>query len=240
MIICTRPMRSFIFRTSIGGLSRSVCFLRSWAGRSSGVPPDLFIKKRCSLPCHPEPPSFGEQGPGRAVRMPRVLCEVRNRTFGAHPYGRTAPGPRLYCLAPGQRRHCGACGMSCAETLAGEAIGGYRLKTPASQIASYSSQETELAALVSRKSFCILLWPLRGDQVSSGRDGTSRLPAICCLLSNKWPVGALISPVSSSNFALAILPSSPLSHPYFRRLLHCVWKMMVSAVRSYKIWCFIP
>ncbi len=83
-------------------------------------------------------------------------------------------------------------GMSCAETLAGEAIGGYRLKTPASQIASYSSQETELAALVSRKSFCILLWPLRGDQVSSGRDGTSRLPAICCLLSNKWPVGALI------------------------------------------------
>ncbi len=38
--------------------------------------------------------------------------------------------------------------MSCAETLAGEAIGGYRLKTPASQIASYSSQETELAALV--------------------------------------------------------------------------------------------
>jgi len=68
----------------------------------------------------------------------------------------------------------------------------HRLKTPASQIASYSSQETELAALVSRKSFCILLWPLRGDKVSSGRDGTSRLPAICCLLSNKWPVGALI------------------------------------------------
>src|SRR5438445_4659568 len=192
MIICTRPMRSFIFRTSIGGLSRSVCFLRSWAGRSRGVPPDLFIKKRCSLPCHPEPRSFGEQGPGRAVRMPRVLCEVRNRTFGAHPYGRTAPGPRLYCLAPGQRRHCGACGMSCAETLAGEAIGGYRLKTPASQIASYSSQETELAALVSMKSFCILLWPLRGDQVSSGRNGKSRLPAICCLLSIKWPVGALI------------------------------------------------
>ena len=31
--------------------------------------------------------------------------------------------------------------MSCAETLAGEAIGGYRLKTPASQIASDSSQE---------------------------------------------------------------------------------------------------
>ena len=137
-------------------------------------------------------PLLASEGPGRAVRMPRVLCEARNRTFGAHPYGRTAPGPRLYCLAPGQRRHCGACGMSCAETLAGEAIGGYRLKTPASQIASYSSQETELAALVSRKSFCILLWPLRGDQVSSGRDGTSRLPAICCLLSIKWPVGALI------------------------------------------------
>src|SRR5947207_15449656 len=109
--------------------------------------------------------------------MPRVLCEARNRTFGAHPYGQTAPGPRLYCRArsaPTLR----SVGMSCAETLAGEAIGGYRLKTPASQIASYSSQETELAALVSRKSFCILLWPLRGDQVSSGRDGTSRLPAI--------------------------------------------------------------
>src|SRR5207247_2623191 len=70
------------------------------------------------------------------------------------------------------------------------AVTGLRLR-PA-KIASYSSQETELAALVSRKSFCILLWPLRGDQVSSGRNGKSRLPAICCLLSIKWPVGALI------------------------------------------------
>src|SRR5215470_3427657 len=33
MTICTRPMRSFISRTSIGGLNRSVCSLRSWAGR---------------------------------------------------------------------------------------------------------------------------------------------------------------------------------------------------------------
>src|SRR5437660_5010957 len=122
MIICTRPMRSFIFRTSIGGLSRSVCFLRSWAGRSSGVPPDLFIKKRCSLPCHPEPPSFGEQGPGRAVRMPRVLCEVRNRTFGAHPYGRAERGERLSSLAAGRRRYCGALGGGSAGTVGGATI----------------------------------------------------------------------------------------------------------------------
>src|SRR3989442_15580045 len=192
MTICTRPMRNFISRTSIAGLSRSVCFLRSWAGRSSGVPPDLFIKKRCSLPCHPEPPSFGERGTwARRANASRSLRGAKSHVWRASLWANcTRPAPLLPSArsAPTLR----SVGMSCAETLAGEAIGGYRLKTPASQIASYSSQETELAELVSRKSFCILLWPLRGDQVSSGRNGTSRLPAICCLLSIKWPVGALI------------------------------------------------
>src|SRR5438874_5658125 len=192
MTTCTRPMRNFTSRTSIGELSRSACSLRSWAGRSSGVPPDLFIKKRCSVPCDPEPPSFGERGTwARRANASRSLRGAKSHVWRASLWANcTRPTPLLPSArsAPTLR----SVGMSCAETLAGEAIGGYRLKTPASQIASYSSQETELAALVSRKSFRLLLWPLRGDQVSSGRDGTSRLPAICCLLSDKWPAGALI------------------------------------------------
>jgi hypothetical protein len=144
------------------------------------------------LPCHPEPPSFGERGTwARRANASRSLRGAKSHVWRASLWANcTRPAPLLPSArsAPTLR----SVGMSCAETLAGEAIGGYRLKTPASQIASYSSQETELAALVSRKSFCILLWPLRGDQVSSGRNGKSRLPAICCLLSIKWPVGALI------------------------------------------------
>jgi len=37
-------------------------------------------------PCHPEEPSFGDEGPERAARSPRVLCEGKSRAFGAHPY----------------------------------------------------------------------------------------------------------------------------------------------------------
>ncbi len=126
---------------SIGGLSRSVCFLRSWAGRSSGVPPDLFIKKRCSLPCHPEPPSFGERGTwARRANASRSLRGAKSHVWRASLWANcTRPAPLLPSArsAPTLR----SVGMSCAETLAGEAIGGYRLKTPARQIASDSSQE---------------------------------------------------------------------------------------------------
>jgi tRNA-dihydrouridine synthase B len=38
--------------------------------------------------CHPEEPSFGDEGPGRAARSLRVLCEDNNRAFGALPYDR--------------------------------------------------------------------------------------------------------------------------------------------------------
>src|SRR6266566_9479178 len=177
MTICTRPMRNFISRTSIAGLSRSVCFLRSWAGRSSGVPPDLFIKKEVQFALSSRAALFwrardlGAPCECLAFFARREIARLARIPMGKLHQARASIAERR--SAPTLR----SVGMSCAETLAGEAIGGYRLKTPASQIASYSSQETELAALVSRKSFCILLWPLRGDQVSSGRDGKSRLPA---------------------------------------------------------------
>jgi tRNA-dihydrouridine synthase B len=35
--------------------------------------------------CHPEEPAFGDEGPGRAARSPRVFCEDNNRTSGTHP-----------------------------------------------------------------------------------------------------------------------------------------------------------
>jgi len=36
--------------------------------------------------CHPERPAFGDEGPGRAARSPRVSGEGDNRAFGAHPH----------------------------------------------------------------------------------------------------------------------------------------------------------
>jgi glyoxylase-like metal-dependent hydrolase (beta-lactamase superfamily II) len=36
--------------------------------------------------CHPEEPAFGDEGPGRAARSPRVSGEGDNRAFGAHPH----------------------------------------------------------------------------------------------------------------------------------------------------------
>jgi len=36
--------------------------------------------------CHPEEPSFGDEGPGHAARSPRALCERNSRAFGALPY----------------------------------------------------------------------------------------------------------------------------------------------------------
>jgi len=39
-----------------------------------------------TIPCHPEEPSFGDEGSGRAARSPRAFCEGINRASGAHPY----------------------------------------------------------------------------------------------------------------------------------------------------------
>jgi glyoxylase-like metal-dependent hydrolase (beta-lactamase superfamily II) len=36
--------------------------------------------------CHPEAPSFGDEGPGRAARSPSAVCEDITRASGAHPH----------------------------------------------------------------------------------------------------------------------------------------------------------
>ena len=57
-------------------------------GRMAPANPWIFrqIEQYCAFAnCHPEEPSFGDEGPGRAARSHRVLCEGSNRALGAHP-----------------------------------------------------------------------------------------------------------------------------------------------------------
>jgi len=49
------------------------------------------------------------------------------------------------------------------------------------------------------------------------------------------PRSLWVSLIPLSRFSLPYL----FPYPFFRRVLHCVCKMMASAVRSYQIWCFI-
>ena len=58
-------------------------------GRTAPSNPWIFrqIEQYCAgQSCHPEEPSFGDEGPERAARSPRVLCEGNNRAVGAQPY----------------------------------------------------------------------------------------------------------------------------------------------------------
>jgi tRNA-dihydrouridine synthase B len=61
-------------------------------GRTAPSNPWIFrqIQQYCAgmreEVCHPEEPAFGDEGPGRAARSPRVLGEGGNRASGAHPY----------------------------------------------------------------------------------------------------------------------------------------------------------
>ncbi len=48
--------------------------------------------------CHPEEPAFGDEGPGRAARSPRVLCEDTNRTPGAHHYDHPSEADRYQMI----------------------------------------------------------------------------------------------------------------------------------------------
>jgi hypothetical protein len=53
--------------------------------------PPVTLSERHDI-CHPEAPSFGTEGPGRAVRIVRVFCGRINRTFGSLPYGKFLAG----------------------------------------------------------------------------------------------------------------------------------------------------
>jgi nifR3 family TIM-barrel protein len=51
-----------------------------------------------SLHCHPEEPAFGDEGPGRAARSPRVPGEGNIRASGAHPYDQPSESDRYQMI----------------------------------------------------------------------------------------------------------------------------------------------
>ncbi len=74
-------------------------------GRTAPSNPWIFrqIQQYCagwktSAACHPEEPAFGDEGPGRAARSPRVLGEDNNRAFGALPYDEPSEADRYQMI----------------------------------------------------------------------------------------------------------------------------------------------
>ena len=86
MIGRTAPANPWIFRQI-----QQYCAYISKAGVGTGAPP-------VQAPCHPEEPSFGDEGSGRAARGPRVVCEGNNRAFGAHPYDQPTESDRYQMI----------------------------------------------------------------------------------------------------------------------------------------------
>jgi tRNA-dihydrouridine synthase B len=70
---------------------------------SDYVGADAFVRpveqsSTASFDCHPEDPSFGDEGPERAARGPRVLCEGSDRASGAHPYDQPSEADRYQMI----------------------------------------------------------------------------------------------------------------------------------------------
>jgi tRNA-dihydrouridine synthase B len=73
-------------------------------GRTAPSNPWIFrqIEQYCSYlraqDCHPEEPAFGDEGPGRAARSPRVLCEDENRAPGPYRYDQPTEADRYQMI----------------------------------------------------------------------------------------------------------------------------------------------
>ncbi len=94
MIGRTAPANPWIFRqieqycSWIRDVNAGADALVRAAERSSPAFPD----------CRPEEPSFGDEGPGRAARGPRVLGEANNRAFGALAYDEPSEADRYQMI----------------------------------------------------------------------------------------------------------------------------------------------
>ena len=69
-------------------------------GRTAPSNPWIFrqIEQYCANICHPEEPSFGDEGPECAARSPRVFCEGNNRAPGALPYDEPSEADRYQMI----------------------------------------------------------------------------------------------------------------------------------------------
>ena len=94
MIGRTAPSNPWIFRQI-----QQYCAWMSNGYVGSGVSPVQVERSSAVFPdCHPEEPSFGDEGPGRAARSPRVLCEGNSGAFGALPYDQPTEADRYQMI----------------------------------------------------------------------------------------------------------------------------------------------